>query len=283
MTAQVMVGVNGSPESLAAVAWAAHEAALRHVPLCLLHVEDWTASRETPGELAFAVASRSEALLRDALERACQGRPLLTVTTRCDLGPAAKTLRRAADEADLMVLGSRTLGEVAGFLLGSVSQAVAGKAGQPVVLVRADLTDASARGGIVAGIGLWDRSDPLLGFAFAEADRRGSELRVLHCWGPAPSYVSSGAMDPDEGLGQRTAERLAELLRPWRRTYPDVRVTPEAVFGSPVSRLSEAARGAGLLAVGRRRRKLPLGPHLGHVAHAVINHSTAPVAVVPLD
>ncbi|MFG2539659.1 universal stress protein [Streptomyces sp. NPDC048511] len=35
------------------------------------------------------------------------------------------------------------------------------------------------------------------------------------------------------------------------------------------------------MVVGRRTRRLP-GVSLGHVAHAVIHHSPAPVAVVPL-
>ncbi|MEU4353888.1 universal stress protein [Streptomyces virginiae] len=283
MTAQVLVGVDGSPESLAAVEWAAHEAALRHVPLCLLHVEEPMRTQRVHGQVAFAAASRSRAVLRDAADRARRGRPQLRVATRCYLGRVAETLRGAADEADLMVVGSRALGEIAGFLLGSVSQAVAGTAGRPVVLVRADCADTAARTAVVAGLGLSDRGEALLGFVFAEADRRGGGLRVLHCWGPSAASVSSGTADPgDDERGRRAVERMTELLRPWRRRYPGVRVIPEAVFGSPVAGLSQAARGAGLLAIGRRRRRLPLGPHLGHVTHAVINHSTAPVAVVPL-
>lgn len=283
MTAQVLVGVDGSPESLAAVEWAAHEAALRSVPLCLLHVQERTRTRGAHGQVAFAVASRSGAVVRDAAERARRGHPQLRVTTRCDPGRVAETLRGAADGAELTVLGTRALGEIAGFLLGSVSQAVAGAAGRPVVLVRADCT-APAASAVVAGLRLSDRSDALLGFAFAEAERRGGGLRVLHCRGPSAASLSSGAADPAEDeRGRRATERLTELLRPWRRRYPGVRVTAEAVLGSPAAGLPEAARGAGLLAVGRRRRRLPRGPHLGHVAHAVINHSTAPVAVVPLD
>ncbi|GLV93270.1 universal stress protein [Streptomyces sp. CH8.1] len=284
MTARVVVGVDGSPESLAAVEWAAHEAALRHVPLCLLHVEERTRAQRVHGQVAFALASRSRAVLRDAAERARRGHPQLRVMTRCDVGRVAGTLRGAADGADLMVVGSRALGEVAGFLLGSVSQALAGTAGRPVVLVRADCADAAARTAVVVGLELIDGSDALLGFVFAEADRRGGGLRVLHCWGPSAATVSSGTTDPgDEERGRHAAERLTELLRPWRRRYPGVCVIAEAVFGPPAAGLSEAARGAGLLAVGRRRRRLPTGPRLGRVTHAVISHCTAPVAVVPLD
>ncbi|MEU4121693.1 universal stress protein [Streptomyces virginiae] len=282
MTAEVLAGVDGSPESLAAVEWAAHEAALRRVPLCLLHVQERTRAQQVHGQVAFALASRSRAVLRDAAERARRGHPQLRVTTRCDVGRVAGTLRGAADGADLTVVGSGALGEVAGFLIGSVSQTVAGTAGRPVVLVRADCADA-ARTAVVAGLGLSDGGEALLGFVFAEADRRGGGLRVLHCWGPSAASAYPGAADPGgDERGRRAVEHLTELLRPWRQRYPDVRVTPEAVFGSPVAGLSEAARGAALLAVGRRRRRLPLGPHLGHVTHALINRSTAPVAVVPL-
>ncbi|MET8509236.1 universal stress protein [Streptomyces sp. NPDC004787] len=52
--------------------------------------------------------------------------------------------------------------------------------------------------------------------------------------------------------------------------------------GLPAYQLVEASQNAQLVIVGRRSRKVPLGAHLGHVAHAVIHHSPAPVAVIPL-
>ncbi|WP_411080114.1 universal stress protein [Streptomyces sp. cmx-18-6] len=52
-------------------------------------------------------------------------------------------------------------------------------------------------------------------------------------------------------------------------------------LGSPESRTS-GEEGAGPVVVGRRGSR-PAGPHIGHVTHAVIHHSTAPVAVVPCE
>ena len=40
---------------------------------------------------------------------------------------------------------------------------------------------------------------------------------------------------------------------------------------------------ASLVVVGRRTRRSPLGPHIGPVAHAVLHHAKAPVAVVAHD
>ncbi|MFJ3921760.1 universal stress protein [Streptomyces sp. NPDC090022] len=284
MTALVMVGVDGSQESRAAVTWAAREAALRDVPLDLLHVEEWT---EAPGDrFSPQPDTRSAALLHDAAELARKNQPSVEVGTRSVRGRARDVLARAADEAELTVLGSRGLGGVSGFLVGSVSLAVVGTARHPVVLVRAPAegnADA-APGRIVAGVDLAHPSDALLGFAFTEAARRGGALHVLHCWSLPPVYVYAGVMDPHIGdeLGQRAAHMLTELLDPWQKTYSGVSVTHETVTGSPGLRLVGAARGSALVVVGRRTRKVPLGPHIGHVAHAVIHHSTAPVALVPL-
>lgn len=286
MTALVTVGVDGSPESLAAVVWAAREAALRDVPLLLLHVEEWT---EPPGDHRFTPRpdNRPQAFLHEAAEQARRDNVSLEVSTRCVRGRAPEVLGRSADEAELTVLGSRGLGGISGFLVGSVSLAVVGTARHPVVLVRepADDIGYAPDGAIVAGIDLAHGSDRLLGFAFTEAARRGGSLRVLHCWSLPPVYVYAGVMDPHIGdeLGQKAAETLRELLRPWQKTYSGVHVTPEVITGSPGARLVDAAKGAALLVVGRRPRKVPLGSHLGHVAHAAIHHSTAPVALVPLD
>ncbi|MFI8320193.1 universal stress protein [Streptomyces sp. NPDC085529] len=81
----------------------------------------------------------------------------------------------------------------------------------------------------------------------------------------------------------RLASRWPPACGPASRTCcrRGARRTAEAVVESAARQMIEASRGAGLVVVGRRTRRLPAGPHLGHVAHAVIHHSPAPVAVVP--
>ncbi|MFJ3921742.1 universal stress protein [Streptomyces sp. NPDC090022] len=123
----------------------------------------------------------------------------------------------------------------------------------------------------------------MLDFAFGEAARRGATVRVVHGWTlPDPSVYAIVA-DPGIGemAGSQVASALAELVRPWRRSYPDVQVIEGAVVGAAGVQLVEASKGADLVVVGRRRPPAPLGSHIGHVAHAVIHHCAAPVAVVP--
>ncbi|MFH7594444.1 universal stress protein [Streptomyces racemochromogenes] len=291
MTAHVTVGLDGSGESLAAASWAAREAVVRGLPLHLVHVEEWPAAPGMPYPVASYAAERSAGLLRDVAEQARADHPGLEVSTEGARGRAAQILRRVADESDLTVLGSRGLGGLAGFLTGSVSLAVVGGSGRPVVLVRADEAAlpaaAPARepsaGEILVGADLAHPDASVFAFAFEEAALRGAALRVRHCWTlPGPAAYAIVA-DPGIGdmVGQRTAHALTELVRPWRARYPGVQVTDEAVVGAAAVQLVEASKGADLVVVGRRRRKVPLGPHLGHVAHAVIHHCAAPVCVVP--
>lgn len=49
---------------------------------------------------------------------------------------------------------------------------------------------------------------------------------------------------------------------------------------SPANHLVDASRKASLVVVGRKIRRSPIGAHIGPVTHAVLHHSTAPVAVV---
>ncbi|MEV6202916.1 universal stress protein [Streptomyces sp. NPDC051771] len=285
MTAQVTVGLDGSEESIAAARWAAGEAALREVPLRLVHVEEWPNTPEIPIPYARTLYQRAEALLHDEAGRAREEHPDLEVTTERARGRAADELVAAADESDLLVLGSRGLGGVLGFVVGSVSLAVVGTARRPVVLVRAERPDpASSARGIVVGVDLHHPCEPLLAFAFGEAARRRAPLRFLSTWTVPSSYGYAAMVDPGIGeeLGAGVRVGLDELLSPWRTRYPGADVTAKAVVGSAAYQMTEASREAELVVVGRRARRLPVGPHVGHVAHAVVHHSPAPVAVVPL-
>ncbi|MFM9373199.1 universal stress protein [Streptomyces sp. Da 82-17] len=285
MTAQVTVGVDGSQESLAAARWAAREAVLREVPLRLVHVEEWpTAAEPAVGPRDRTGAEGTAALLHDTAEQARSEHPGLEVFTGQALGRAGAELTAVANESDLTVLGSRGLGGIRGYLLGSVSLQVAGAAQRPVALVRGDgSTPGTGGAGILVGVDLAHSCDALLAFAFAEASRSGQPLRFLNCWTPPPSYGQAAWINPGlvEDMGEHRIKGLGDLLEPWQRRYPGVEAKAEAILGGSGVQLVEAAGEAELVVVGRRSRHTALGPHLGHAAHAVIHHSPAPVVVVP--
>ncbi|MFD7747777.1 universal stress protein [Streptomyces sp. NPDC059698] len=290
MTGHVTVGLDESPEGLAAARWAAREAALRGAPLHLVHVEEWPVTPEIPQTFTQSLVERYEALLRNTADRARRDHPGLEVTTEVVQGRAVDELTRAANEAEVTALGSRGLGRLLGFLIGSVSLGVVAKTRSPVVLVRPQETDAASedssdgRPGIVLGLDVSRPCDPLLAFAFEQAVRRSAALQVIHSWSLPATYTYAAILDPDvgSGLGQHAAQALTDMLSPWRAEFPQVDVTETAVMAPPASELVQASQGADLVVVGRRSSR-PVGPHVGHVTHAVIHHSSAPVAVVPYE
>ncbi|MBP0449028.1 universal stress protein [Kitasatospora sp. RG8] len=301
MNGPVVVGFDGSPESLAATGWAAREALRQGLPLEILQAWPWP-STDVVGTHEAITLSRQRLAAREADLRAELAG--LEVTSAHVHKDPAEALEAAGQTASLLVLGSRGLSTVRGFLVGSVSHQVLRRATCPVVLVRAgdggsdseggDGKDGSGDGGdgdddagreVVAGVDLDHPADAVLAFAFAVADRRPTPLRVVHAWSPRTSSHMAldaiGAFDQE----QSTVEtgRLADLLAPWRSRYPRVEVVPDLVQGSAAAALVETSAAAGLVVIGRRLRRSPLGAHLGSVAHAAIHHVRCPVAVVPHD
>jgi nucleotide-binding universal stress UspA family protein len=297
MSRTVVVGLDGSPESLAAADWAAREAVLRAAALRVVHAGEQQPHAYVPfaGEAVPPPdADLCARLLREVTATLGYRHPGLEITAHQIAGQPARALPDAALEAELLVLGSRGLGRAAGFLLGSVASAVVARAESPVVLVRADsggvaenlpgAAGTTARtvphGDVVLGLDLHDPHDAVIGFAFDAASHRAAVLRVVHGRSPALSrgpwneWVESG---PVTGAQQR----LTDTLRPWREKYPDVEVTDEAVVGQANSHLADASRNASLVVVGRKYRRAALGPHIGPVTHAVLHHAVSPVAVVP--
>ncbi|MFD4605922.1 universal stress protein [Streptomyces sp. NPDC058464] len=288
MTRVVAVGLDGSPESLAAADWAARESLMSDLPLRLVHVGDRQAHEYVPfaGEpVPPAGADRSAALLRETAVRLHHRHPGLRAETDRLPGQPVVALVGAARDAELLVLGTRGPGAAVGFLLGSVASAVVARAEQPVVLVRAgadaggervsDAIGAPSRAtpyrDVVVGLDLSNADDTVLGFAFAAASRRAAGLRVVH-----------GRSGPEELQDDPAAVRR-RLLSPWKAKFPGVEVTEESVIGDAGAHLADASREASLVVVGRRVRRAALGAHIGPVTAAVLRHATAPVAVVPHD
>ncbi|MFF5973335.1 universal stress protein [Streptomyces sp. NPDC012769] len=311
MAGSVVVGLDGTEQADAAAEWAADEAVLRGTGVHLVHVLEPSPDLLVPLVSREPVASWGEKLLAHTAARLRESRPGLSVTTRLLPSDPVTSLVLATEErGDLLVLGSRALGGVAGYLLGSVGMTVAGRIERPVVLVRApdppgrETLDADGPDGpgaldpespeapssgapVVVGVDLRDPVDGVLAFAFAEAASRRTEVRVVHAR-RLPLHdrlVPSGTPEARQAhaVSPEVLRSLEGLLEPWRERFPEVASTGRVVAGSAGQELPRAAEGAALVVVGRRTRRSTLGAHLGSVAHAVLHHVRAPVAVVPHD
>lgn len=306
MTRTLTAGLDGSPESLAAADWAAREAVLRDLPLRLVNASEWQAPAYAPAsgldapplprDLQHAAALR---LLDDARARITGRHPGLRVEVEDLPGLPVPALLKAAENSELLVLGSRGPGKVAGFLLGSVSLAVLAGSERPVVLVRSagaggqdrpadDPADArpaaTARRDVVLGLDLDKPDDTVIDFAFDAASRRAARLRVVHGRTLPPYYYGGDLMpEVDDELAGRVRRELSDALRPWQERFPAVEVSTQTTVGGAGSHLVEASHDAALVVVGRRIRRSALGTHIGPVTQALLHHAAAPVAVVPHD
>ncbi|MER5469038.1 universal stress protein [Streptomyces sp. NPDC002935] len=299
MPRTVTVGLDGSSESLAAAEWAAREARLRTLPVRLVNVAEPVPDPIAQAPLLGAETRQhwSEKIPREAAEGIRARHPGIDVTAEQLTGRPAEVLLKAADDAELLVLGTRGLSGVGGFMVGSVGLAVAAHAERPVVFVRAGeqaaeehLMDPSGIPSaatpfkpVVLGLDTSGPDDTLIGFAFEAALLRATALRVVHAWNEPP-YIAYG-MPPDLALNARLAAQdaaaVTDALRPWREKYPAVEIIEDSLSGKAANHLVDASREASLVVVGRRTRRAALGAHIGPVTHAVLHHSTAPIAVVP--
>jgi nucleotide-binding universal stress UspA family protein len=150
----IVVGVDGSDRSRSALGWAVEEAKLRRDTVLAVHV--WEAPLvsavdippdpdppEYLPELIGNVQEGAEALVeRIVSEFKNEGVEIEPLAIE---GETASVLVEAAEDADLLVVGSRGRGGLAGLLLGSISHQVAQHAPCPVVIHRRS-EDVSARG-----------------------------------------------------------------------------------------------------------------------------------------
>lgn len=134
---RIVVGVDGSPGSRAALRWAVDEARCRRAPLQAVHTWNWPQMVGFPIGVDLdpsMVRESAEQLLDDQLDQV-DLQDLRLVERTVDSGSAATLLIDASADAGLVVVGTRGIGGFPGLLLGAVSHQVAQHAACPVVVV----------------------------------------------------------------------------------------------------------------------------------------------------
>ena len=276
----IIVGVDGSPESDAAVGWAAHDAAIRGLPLTLVHVESpaaatWSQApvlEESPNEQLAegrALLEHASAIARDTAQVQIAGEVLSSAT------PVPALVAHSGD-AELIVVGSRGRGALSRSLLGSVSAGLISHAHCPVALIRHDRLQPPVQGPVLVGIDN-STSQSAIAIAFEEASIRHAELVALHAW----NDIDMNSIPGYDWSPTTTKEGLVmdNALAGWRERFPDVPVQNRLVSDRAAHAIVEASESAQLVVVGTHGSGALSGAMLGSVSNAVVQAVHRPVIV----
>lgn len=299
----VVVGVNGSAESAQALDWALVEAATRGVSLTA--VQAWQPGSRSPEPAQYAqLVERKHEEMLTILDLALQ-RTGVDVPTQAHLveGPAADVLLAAHEDADMLVLGRRSMGRLGRLVLGSVSSTIVEHAKRPVTVVRrhdeiephedvpAAPAEGSADGGPAAGgrprvvVGV-DTSPPSIAALRHGADaaaRLDGVLEVMFGWQIttlAPLPGSWGWAPPVDEYMRFAESALDTAIAQAGLALPEDRIVRRVEHGQSSAVLLAASQGADRLVVGNRG----LGGFgrllLGSTSRQVLEYAACPVTVV---
>ncbi len=286
----VVVGVDGSAESMVAASWAADEAQRRHLGLHLLYAYVVPAigipAYGRPPDISGAFHTEAQEILDSAAEAVGTSHPALVVTTALVNADPRPVLVKASEDAVLTVVGTRGGGRIPEVVLGSVALHVAAHGRSPVAVI-SKTAAALANGPVLVGVDGSATSAAAVEFAFGEAAVRGADLEAVLVWddlairGFAKSEPLVGRLEDDEEHAV-----LSEQLAGWRGKYPDVTVRQVVRRGRAADALirygkllSPDARPQ-LVVVGSRGRGGLTGLFLGSTSQTLICHSPWPVVVV---
>ena len=277
----VVVGVDGSSYSDAALEWAVDYAVAHHAPLCLVHgagelgdtlLPFRADAREQLETVSHAVTEHSLGLVRDRA-------PDLEVEVRAPFEDARRALVEV-EQASMVVVGTRGRGTLRSLLLGSVSQAVAAHASCPVTVVRrAEGRDEPGPGTVVVGVALDGSAQAALDVAFEIASMTGRSLDAVHAWSAHDTFIDPATEAQKRDVVQAHERGLAEVMAGYPEKYPDVAVTPRLVDGEPVTALLAESENAAHLVVGSRKARA-VRRYVGSVSRSVLERAHCPVTVV---
>ena len=287
----IVVGVDGSDESFAALKWALEEASLtgQSVNAVFGWTHSWDMGSEPDSDEAWAKVRHDIANeLRVWVDKAAAGIDFDPANLKLNSVKASGTsaLLQIGHDSQQIVVGRRSLSRMARWFMGSLSASLAEAAEVPVTVVRIagseDETVTEAIANALTGVDGSETSRRAFDFALEEARLHDAPLHVMFCWqlkdlGVIPGYEN--AVAPVK-VGQRRAEEILSELMAKARIPDGVKVSTNA-FHIPASKgLIAASRYASHLVVGSRGLSGLDAHFLGSVSRQIVNFAECTVTVV---
>jgi len=285
----IVVGIDGSPESSRALAYAVRRAEREHAGLWLVNAvhEIVPVGPMLPlisGEQLLDVGHQLLEEARSVVEDLSDG--AVTARLQVALGPAVDLLVAAAERARLVVLGHRSASLLERMFTGSTTFGVVSRAVCPVVSVPHEWAPENDAHRVVAAVDGSRCSADVLERAFALAQERGAALEVVHCWRLDPFYsylVDEWSVQEEWGIqAHGIIDGLVDVAS---RAHPDVPFELHLEYADVPDTLVRRSADADLLVMGRHGHgalgSRMIAAVLGSVTRAVLQHARCPVEVVP--
>lgn len=211
--------------------------------------------------------------------------PSTKIETVLAQGRAAETIVRqtARRRADLVVVGSRGLSDISGFLLGSVSRQIVAQSPCPVLIIKRPLPES-----VRVALAVDDTKSARGAAEFLRTRLLGEEtqLTVLSVIPPVATDIAARVLPPDqiERLQKPAREETQRLLARWRETFlkDGCAVSTEMLTGHPSQTLIAHFERThpDLVVVGSRGLTGPERLQLGSVSAALVKYAPCSVLVV---
>jgi len=268
---EIVVGVDGSGGSDAAVAWAAGEARVRGVGLVIVCAIDegatllsWLPARIAIDELREV----GHPTVQAACDIARRLEPDIPIRVGALRGPATRVLTTMSRHVPMVVVGRTGCANRLPFALGSVATRLAAISSCPVVIVPVPpdpgASDPLAR--VVVFVDDANRREYEIAFALDEAALRGAEVGIVHATG-------------NEGIDPDTRHRLHQKIAWVRTEYPQLTASLEVFEGSLHDAVIGLSNPNTLIVLGHHRSRVARHV-LGSTIKSVLQTSLGPVAVV---
>lgn len=279
---RIVIGLDRSPESAAALAWAAADGVPGADSLHIVHAYPGLACSEAAGARADRVDANDQRrvaarqLVDTTVRSLCETRPGLHVDGSAIAGDPVAVLSDRSRRADLVVIGGVSAGSEPARGPGRrIGAQVADRAACPVVVVPDGPKPVSDLPVVVLLAG-GDLPRSAVDFAFAEADRNPTSVLLTQPW-------ALGLAGEPEQRDEVTAweierhEALGIALATWQERYPTVPILVQLRCESDYAATRELHRIARLIVVARE----PARTTFCASSWLALHRPSCPVAIIP--
>jgi nucleotide-binding universal stress UspA family protein len=276
--ANIVVGIDGSVPSRAALEWCITRAKATGESVELLCVVDHPLDSQSDAFVSEAVNHANALLASEALFARKFG---IAVMTRLGRGDPFDGLVAASRSAGVLVVGTHKTGFIQGRSIGSRFMGLAAMSRCPIAYI--PNVSLISRRGVSLAVDDSPTGRRAAVFAATEAHRLSQRLTLLHAepWHVDPAESAKARTERELVTASRSRTLISNQLAPLTDAHPTLATKSTSTRKSLAVEAIDASMTAALVVISHPHARASIGSESGRFVHDVILNLGGPVVVVP--